>query len=42
MADQQSIEDMKGQIATQARTFEERLSKIEASRDAGELQEASA
>ena len=42
MADQQIVEDLKEQLATQARTFEERLPAIEASRDAGGLQEASA
>ena len=33
---------MKGRLSSQTRPFEERLSAIEASRDAGELQEASA
>ena len=42
MAGQQTIEDLKEQLATQARTFEERLSVIEASWDACGLQEASA
>ena len=42
MADLQKNEDLKEQLAMQARTFEERLSAIEASPDAGGLQEASA
>ena len=42
MADEQTIEDLKQQLATQARTFEERLSEIEANRGAGGQQEASA
>ena len=42
MADQQTIEDLKEQLATRTRTFDERLSAIEASRDACGLQEASA
>ena len=42
MGDQETIEDLKERFASQARLFEERLSAIEASRDAGGLQEASA
>ena len=42
MGDQEIIEDLKELLASQARLFEERLSAIEASRDAGGLQEASA
>ena len=42
MGDQETIEDLKERLASQARLFEERLSAIEASRDAGGLQEASA
>ena len=42
MADQQTIEDLKEQLSTQARTYKERLSRIEVSRhNAGGLQEAS-
>ena len=43
MADQQTVGDLKEKLATQARTFEKRLSAIEASREiTGGLQEASA
>ena len=42
MGDQETIQYLKERIASQARFFEERLSAIEASRDAGGLQEASA
>ena len=39
---QHTFEDLNEQFAMQARTFEERLSVIEASRDTGGLREASA
>ena len=42
MPHQHTFEDLNEQFAMQARTFEERLSAIEASRDAGGLREASA
>ena len=42
MGDQETIEDLKERFASQARLIEERLSAIEASRDAGGLPEASA
>ena len=42
MGDQETIENLKERLASQARLFEERLSAIETSRDAGGLQEASA
>ena len=42
MGDQETIEDLKDRLASQARLFEERLSVIEASRDADGLQEAPA
>ena len=42
MGDQETIEGLKERLASQARLFEERLSAIEGSQDAGGLQEASA
>ena len=42
MVDQETMEDLKERLASQAKLFEERLSAIEASRDAGGRQEASA
>ena len=42
MRDQETIEDLKERLASQAKLFEERPSAIEASRDAGGLQDASA
>ena len=42
MRDQEAIGDLKERLASQARLFEERLSAIEGSQDAGGLQEASA